>query len=105
MTQQNAPVGEPLDERTLARKYGLRELVWPDTEQVKALSAFLAGAVATGKCGLVPKMAVKVMLIIPVLSVILSFVLYMGSRAIVADIGREKTPAAVTIAISEQSAP
>ena len=62
MTQQNAPVGEPLDERTLARKYGLRELVWPDTEQVKALSAFLAGAVATGKCGLVPKMAVKVML-------------------------------------------
>ncbi|MCU1349548.1 MAG: hypothetical protein JWO56_2578 [Acidobacteria bacterium] len=52
---------EEIDERTIARKYGMRELVYPDSEQVKTLSAFLADAVEHGKCGPVPKMAVMVM--------------------------------------------
>lgn len=50
------------DERAIARKYGLRELVWPDVEQTKALSQFLANALENGKCGPVPKTAVVVML-------------------------------------------
>ena len=50
-----------LDERAIARKYGLRELVWPDVEQLKALIRFLDGAIETAKCGLVPKTAVVVM--------------------------------------------
>lgn len=53
---------EVVDERALARKYGMRELVYPDSEQVKTLSAFLSDAVQQGKCGPVPKMAVLVML-------------------------------------------
>jgi len=48
------------DERVIARKYGLRELVWPDIEQLKAITRFLDGAVESGKCGLVPKTAVVV---------------------------------------------
>jgi len=57
-----ADAPQELDERAIARKYGLRELVYPDTEQVKALSHFLSEAVETGKCGPVPKTAVMVML-------------------------------------------
>ena len=53
---------EVIDERTLARKYGMRELVYPENEQVKTLCAFLADSVEHGKCGPVPKMAVLVML-------------------------------------------
>jgi hypothetical protein len=52
----------PLDERALARKYGVRELVWPDVEQIKALTQFLGVAVDNGRVGAVPKMAVVVML-------------------------------------------
>jgi hypothetical protein len=51
-----------IDERSIARKYGMRELVYPDSEQVKTLSAFLADAIEHRKCGPVPKMAVLVML-------------------------------------------
>lgn len=51
-----------LDERAIARKYGLRELVWPDIEQLKALVRFLDGAIESAKCGLVPKTAVVVMI-------------------------------------------
>lgn len=47
----------PLDERGIARKYGLRELHYPDSEQIKALTAFLKDAVETGRCGGVPKTA------------------------------------------------
>src|SRR5687768_15876835 len=47
-----------LDERAIARKYGLRELAPPDSEQVKALTAFLAEAAASGRCGPIPKTAV-----------------------------------------------
>lgn len=56
-----APV-EELDERTIAKKYGLRELVYPDTEQVKALAAFLTDAAESGRCGPIPKTAVMVVL-------------------------------------------
>lgn len=49
---------QELDERTIAKKYGLRELVYPDSEQVKALAAFLTDAAETGRCGLTPKTAV-----------------------------------------------
>lgn len=50
------------DERALAKKYGLRELNYPDSEQVKTLVAFLTNAIETGKCGPIPKTAVVVML-------------------------------------------
>jgi len=49
---------EELDERTIAKKYGLRELIYPDSEQVKALTTFLSEAAATGRCGPTPKTAV-----------------------------------------------
>lgn len=52
-----APLPE-LDERAIARKYGLRELSPPDSEHVKALTAFLAQAVESGRCGPIPKTAV-----------------------------------------------
>lgn len=57
-----APIPDDLGERAIAKKYGLRELVYPDADQVKALAHFLSSAVESGKCGPVPKMAVMVML-------------------------------------------
>ena len=57
-----AEEGESLDERSLAKKYGVRELVFPDSEQLKALTAYLSDAVESGRSGPVPKMAVMVML-------------------------------------------
>ena len=53
---------ELLDERALAKKYGLRELVFPDSEQLKTLTRYLQDAVETGRSGPVPKVAVQVML-------------------------------------------
>ncbi len=47
-----------LDERAIAKKYGLRELTQPDSEHVKALTAFLEQAIETGRCGPIPKTAV-----------------------------------------------
>jgi hypothetical protein len=52
---------EPADERAIARKYGLRELVYPDVEQVNALTQYLADAIETRRGGAVPKTAVVVM--------------------------------------------
>lgn len=52
-----APVPE-LDERAIARKYGLRELMPPDSEQVKTLVAFLNQSIESGRCGPIPKTAV-----------------------------------------------
>jgi hypothetical protein len=49
-----------LDERAIAKRYGLRELVYPDSEQVKTLVAFLNESIAAGKCSTVPKMALMV---------------------------------------------
>lgn len=51
---RESPVPE-LDERAIARRYGMRELVYPDSEQVKALIAFLNDTLQTGRCGPVPK--------------------------------------------------
>jgi hypothetical protein len=56
-----APVPE-LDERAIGKKYGIRELVYPDSEQIKALSIFLTDAIETGRCGPLPKTAVVVLL-------------------------------------------
>lgn len=53
---------EVVDERTIGRKYGIRELVYPDPEQTKTLARFLGEAVSAGRCGPVPKTAVLVML-------------------------------------------
>src|SRR5215213_9908399 len=52
-----APVPE-LDERAIAKKYGLRELVVPDSEQVKVLATFLTQCIDSGRCGPIPKTAV-----------------------------------------------
>jgi hypothetical protein len=51
-----------IDERTIAKKYGLRELIYPDSEQVKTLQAFLTNTIETNKCGPIPKTAVVVIL-------------------------------------------
>jgi hypothetical protein len=51
-------IPEELDERSIARKYGIRELVYPGSEQLKTLIHFLNGIVVTGRCGPVPKTAV-----------------------------------------------
>jgi hypothetical protein len=52
-----APLPE-LSERAIARKYGLRELSQPDSEQVKTLVRFLDQTIASGRCGPIPKTAV-----------------------------------------------
>lgn len=57
----NKTVEAPLpqiDERAIAKKYGLRELIPPDSEQVKTLVAFLDQCIQTGRCGPIPKTAV-----------------------------------------------
>jgi hypothetical protein len=56
-----APVPE-MDERAIGKKYGLRELSYPDSEHVKSLNAFLTDAVEHGRCGPVPKTAVMLVL-------------------------------------------
>ncbi|HEX7153078.1 MAG TPA: hypothetical protein VF618_16445 [Thermoanaerobaculia bacterium] len=57
-----APVPEELDERAIARKYGIRELQYPASEQLAALTLFLNGAIDTRRCGPVPKTAILFML-------------------------------------------
>lgn len=52
-----APLPE-LDERAIARKYGLRELMPPDSEHTKTLVAFLNQSIESGRCGPIPKTAV-----------------------------------------------
>ncbi|HJQ39912.1 MAG TPA: hypothetical protein VKB93_22445 [Thermoanaerobaculia bacterium] len=54
-----APPNE-IDERSIAKKYGLRELVYPDSEQIKTLVAFLTDSIDSGRCGPIPKTAVVV---------------------------------------------
>lgn len=51
-----------LDERAVAKKYGLRELVYPDGEQVKTLIVFLDSSIASGRCGPIPRTAVVITL-------------------------------------------
>src|SRR5215212_6611482 len=55
-------MSEEFDERGIAKKYGLRELIYPDSEQVKTLIAFLNATVDTGRCGGIPKTATVVIL-------------------------------------------
>ena len=55
-------VSEAGDERAVARKYGLRELIYPDSEQVKLLTEYLGRAVESRRSGPLPKTAVVVML-------------------------------------------
>jgi hypothetical protein len=53
---------DPTDERALARKYGLRELVFPDSEQIKTLCRYLTATMQSGRSTAVPKTAVTMML-------------------------------------------
>jgi hypothetical protein len=65
MADDNKTIEEPLpelDERAIGKKYGLRELAYPDSEQLKSLTAFLEDAVKNGKCGPLPKTAVMLFL-------------------------------------------
>ena len=54
--------GSVPDERALARKYGLRELIFPDSEQLKTLCHYLTDTINSGRSNAVPKTAVVVML-------------------------------------------
>lgn len=56
-----APSEPRADERSIARKYGIRELVYPDREQMRALAQYLTATLQTGRSGPVPKTAVMVM--------------------------------------------
>lgn len=65
MSDQRSTSSEPMeavDERSVARKYGVRELVYPDKEQLKVLSEYLSHAIDSKRSGPVPKTAVVVML-------------------------------------------
>jgi hypothetical protein len=55
------PAAGATDERAVARKYGLRELVFPDSDQVRALCQYLTVTIESGRSGAVPKTAVIVM--------------------------------------------
>jgi hypothetical protein len=61
-SQPSDAVAGSTDERTLARKYGLRELVFPDSDQVRVLCRYLTATIDSGRSGLPPKTAVLVML-------------------------------------------
>lgn len=52
----------PLDERAIAKRYGLRELIYPESEQVKTLLAFLNATIDTRRCAGIPKTAAVVVL-------------------------------------------
>lgn len=65
MPDENKTIETPLpelDERAIGKKYGLRELTYPDSEHVKSLNAFLTDAVENNRCGPVPKTAVMIVL-------------------------------------------
>jgi hypothetical protein len=65
MSDENKTVETPLpalDERAIAKKYGLRELRYPDSEHVRAMLSFLDATIEAGKCGPVPKTAIVVLL-------------------------------------------
>jgi hypothetical protein len=56
------PAAGATDERAVARKYGLRELIFPDSDQVRALCQYLTSTIGSGRSGAIPKTAVIVML-------------------------------------------
>ncbi|HEX6099309.1 MAG TPA: hypothetical protein VF432_23545 [Thermoanaerobaculia bacterium] len=53
---------QPLDERAIAKRYGLRELVYPDFEQIKTFIAFLDSSITSGRCAVIPKTSTVVLL-------------------------------------------
>lgn len=61
MTDDGKEIGAALDERSVAKKFGIRELTWPDNDQVRALITFLDETIAAGRCSAVPKMAVMLL--------------------------------------------
>jgi hypothetical protein len=50
------------DERVVARKFGVRELIFPDSDQIRALCQYLTATVDARRSGAVPRTAVVVML-------------------------------------------
>jgi hypothetical protein len=56
------PADPPLDERAIAKRYGLRELSYPDSEQVKTFIQFLDESLTSNRCGPIPKTAAVVIL-------------------------------------------
>ena len=44
-----------LDERAIAKRYGLRELVYPGSDQVRTMIAFLDESIENGRCGVIPQ--------------------------------------------------
>jgi len=58
---RESPLPE-LDERAIAKRYGLRELSYPDSEQVKTLLLFLNATMESKRCGAIPKTAAVVVL-------------------------------------------
>lgn len=50
------------DERSIAKRYGLRELAYPDGEQVKTFVQFLNESIESNRCGPIPKTAAVVIL-------------------------------------------
>ena len=50
------------DERSVARKHGIRELVYPDREQIKALNEYLTHAIETHRSGPLPKTVIVMLL-------------------------------------------
>jgi hypothetical protein len=61
-SQSRPDVSDTPDERSVARKYGIRELNYPGSEQVKVLTEYLTRAVESRRSGPLPKTAVVVML-------------------------------------------
>ncbi|MEO8380966.1 MAG: hypothetical protein ABI779_14990 [Acidobacteriota bacterium] len=50
------------DERSIAKRYGLRELAYPDGEQIKTFVQFLDESIESNRCGPIPKTAAVVIL-------------------------------------------
>lgn len=57
MSQDDKAPVPALDERSIAKRYGLRELVYPDGDQVRTLVAFLNESIGSGRCSTVPRTA------------------------------------------------
>jgi hypothetical protein len=65
MSDENKTIEAPLpeiDERAIAKKYGLRELSYPDGEQVKTMLLFLNKSIDEKRCDRVPKIATQMLL-------------------------------------------
>lgn len=61
-TNRDAGPVPALDERAIAKRYGLRELSYPDGEQIKTFIQFLNESIESNRCGPIPKTAAVVIL-------------------------------------------